>query len=202
MIKKIYTLILAVVIISVFSACQNQNLIESTNSTEFDIDDAEIISEQGGLLPKLELEILLEESDMILTGIVKGISPGVETTDLDSKRPLIHTDIIVEVTQVFKGPDVSKIGIRRIGGITDIKGKKFALVTESPHYKEGEEVLLFLKRDPKANIIPDGISSRNYFRTVAHGKWERNNDSFMPYTSSDLSLTLDELEKITTNKQD
>ena len=103
---------------------------------------------------KMDLPALVQESDSIVQG-------QVERMDAlwDAQRKTIFTYISVKVHEPLKGEPGRTILIRQIGGKV---GTMNLSISGMPVFRNGEEVILFLKRNPEASYHVVGLSQGKY----------------------------------------
>ena len=95
---------------------------------------------QATTLQKLSLDRLIGEADLIIKGRVEEL----KTRQVSDRRSMI-TIVTVSIERQFKGPQVSSVTIEQPGGsLGDIAQG----VPGLPEFSSGEEVIVFLKRQP------------------------------------------------------
>jgi len=91
---------------------------------------------------------------------------------------IIYTDVIIKVDKYLYGDIQSeKIAVRINGGRI---GNQILIADNEADFSEGENVLLFLFRDPNYEMtpVPEGIEAQAYYRTMRlfQGKFTINGD--------------------------
>lgn len=94
---------------------------------------------QAGTVQKLSFEQLVSEADLIVRGRVEDL----KNRQASDRRP-ITTVVTLGVESQFKGAKVSSVTIEQPGGST---GDVALGVPGSPEFSQGEDVILFLKRN-------------------------------------------------------
>ena len=101
---------------------------------------------------QMDLNSVISESELIITGEVDEIKPSIWTPFNVIPRRL-RTDIVIKVDQVLFGTDPGKKATVRIDkGITD---DTICINEWSSDFRVGERVLLFLTRDNGKYAVPD-----------------------------------------------
>jgi hypothetical protein len=93
---------------------------------------------QGTTLQKLSFDRLIAEADLIVRGRVDGL----KSRQVPDRRSMI-TMVVISIEKQFKGPKVSSVTIEQPGGSM---GDIAQGVPGLPQFSEGEDVVLFLKR--------------------------------------------------------
>lgn len=123
-----------------------------------------------GMLAKLNLDDLVNDSDAIITGKVAEILPSRKIQSSQFKMEIICTDVIIEPVQYFYGKSQEdRIAVQVWGGQIGDTVYEFS---DSPIFKLGEEVTLFLQRLPQEEIPPLGIKPADYYMVYGSGKYE------------------------------
>jgi len=92
---------------------------------------------RSSIVFKLEGTTLAEEADLILIGLVKeGVSEEIK------EEGGIFTFTTLAVQEVIKGPVISEIVIKEMGGTV---GRRASMVLGAPRFFKGEKVLVFLR---------------------------------------------------------
>ena len=108
--------------------------------------DKQVISITGGL-PMRDINTVILQSELIITGEVEEIKPS-RWTDPERARGILQTDIVIKVNEVLFGDDLSSEVTVRIDKGED---ESTIFVDEwTPDFTVGENVLLFLMRDSSA----------------------------------------------------
>jgi hypothetical protein len=95
---------------------------------------------QATTLQKLSFDRLIGEADLIIMGRVEEL----KTRQVSDRRSMT-TIVTVSIERQFKGPKVSSVTIEQPGGsVGDIAQG----VPGLPKFSSGEDVILFLKRQP------------------------------------------------------
>ncbi|MBP2241568.1 hypothetical protein J2Z40_002131 [Cytobacillus eiseniae] len=193
--KRIIGIVSILALTFIVTACNSnnsENTFEDKKSTHMKELEGAYVSHGSGSLPELNIKELYNSS-YIIEGIVKEVSDS-EYTEEDGIE-MNYTNVVIEVSETLKGNPKDEIVIRRYGGMTELEdGRIFQYFTESPHYTEGEQVLLFLTSLEEKSKVPTGFNADQYFRTVAHGKWESNNGKYVHYIEKDKELSVEEVK--------
>lgn len=92
------------------------------------------------VLLKMSVENLTEDSEAIIRGEVKEI-----TCQWNEEKTLIYSKIRIKIKEGIKGKiEDEEIYIKQMGGVVGNIGQK---IIGAPSFKEGEEVIVFLRRD-------------------------------------------------------
>ncbi len=101
------------------------------------------------LPPYMDINSVISESELIITGKVDEIKPSRWT---DPYKRMIRTDVVIKVNQVLFGTDPGKkVTVRIDKGITD---DGICLYLWTSDFTVGEKVLLFLARDNGKYAVP------------------------------------------------
>ena len=115
---------------------------------------------QATQVQHLDTAQLTRTSSDILVGRVQGVQ-----SHWNSAHTKIYTDIAVQVTDALKGANAPVVSFTQLGGtVGDLRYE----VEGCPAFKNGEEALLFLWRDPK------GVAQLN---GLGQGKFEITRDA-------------------------
>jgi hypothetical protein len=174
------------------SGCSNYNSISRTINTNADTyitstpGDVYFTDENGGYVTvdphfmRFSLSEFVNGSDAIVTGHVEDILPSQIGYDsvYYGDHQIIYTDIIIKVDRYLYGDFRSdKIAVRINGGRI---GNKIFIAEYEADFSRGENVLLFLFRDPNYEMtpVPEGIDTKAYYRTMRlfQGKFTINGD--------------------------
>jgi hypothetical protein len=93
---------------------------------------------------------LYSDSDLVIQGQVRSVLP---TQDLVSASGLTHTLVtatVINVTQTFKGQAASEVSVIQLGGS---QGNRQRIPDQYRLAREGEQYILFLKRDPRLQAV-------------------------------------------------
>jgi len=109
-----------------------------------------------GAMVELSLEQLVHDADLVILGTVEYVRSELSDGKIISFATL-------SVNSVIKGDSVApqdKIILRFTGGIVGSMGMKLA---NSPNYKQGEDILVFLKSVPNQTYYKTSGSSQGKF---------------------------------------
>jgi hypothetical protein len=93
---------------------------------------------QGTTQQKLAIDQLIDQADLVVRGRVEGVK-----TQQAPDRRSVSTVVSVSVKSQFKGANISSITLQQPGGAV---GDIAQAVPGLPEFSEGEDVVLFLKR--------------------------------------------------------
>ncbi len=139
------------------------------------------------LMQKLELNELTDQSDSIITGTIAELN-----SQWDTEQGNIFTTVTVNVDSKIKGeekPGIITVMIPggTVDGITQI-------VSDTPEFRVGEEVVLFLNELPWYKIIFTGSASNNFYEMCGNfqGKFSiiDNNASGIPLEEFEEEINL------------
>ena len=115
------------------------------------------------LMVEKDIEQLTQEADLILTGRVKSIESG-----WNEERTLIYTYVTISVEEEAKAlsgqEQVDEIIVRVRGGEVGDIGLR---VSDTPQFREGEEVFLFLRMEDMPLFSVTGLFQGKY--TIENG---------------------------------
>ena len=144
-----------------------------TNFSDSDQEQRPFVIESHGLYAFRTNEKLVEDADLVIIGTVKKIEPAqwgtpngkmpkgvtivkgkdksIESVTIDIEPDdAVHTDVIFEVSEVYKGQTISKeIRVRTMGGIVDGLQFKDREGENAEDYIIGKEYMLFLMKGMK-----------------------------------------------------
>ena len=103
---------------------------------------------------RMDLPALVEESDSIVQGQVEGVD-----SRWDEQNRTIFTYISIKVREPLKANPGPTVVIRQLGGKV---GTMHLSVMGMPVFRTGEEVILFLKRNPEPTYHVVGLSQGKY----------------------------------------
>ena len=103
---------------------------------------------------RMDLPALVQESDSIVQGQVEGID-----SRWDEQKRTIFTYISVRVHEPLKANPGPTVVIRQLGGKV---GAMRLSVMGMPAFRTGEEVILFLKRNPESTYHVVGLNQGKY----------------------------------------
>ncbi len=103
---------------------------------------------------RMDLPALVQESDSVVQGQIERVDAR-----WDDQTKLIFSYISVRVYEPFKGGPASTVLIRQIGGKV---GPINLSVLGMPTFQIGEQVILFLKRNPELTYHVVGLSQGKY----------------------------------------
>ncbi len=106
------------------------------------------------IVVKLELPELVEQSDTIIQGQVQQVD-----SRWDDQNKLIFTDVWIRVHDALKGAPQKNLTVRHLGGTV---GTTTMSVSGMPAYRSGEDVILFLKRNPETTYHLVGMAQGRY----------------------------------------
>jgi hypothetical protein len=134
-------------------------------TTRIEPEPGENVTMSSGLMVRLTLDDLIEESDTIVTGKVVDIFPSrFDPVTMISSYATVFTDVIIETERYLYGESQSKyIAVRVMGGRVD---EMTMWVEDEPVFNLGEKTILFLTRTPELSIPPEGIAWVNYYRVT------------------------------------
>ena len=166
--KKVIINIVILVLLAGLGLSCNQNLNEdstltSNKVTPYPADDVQLIN---SVMVQLELDELINSSDIILTGIVTGIGPVYR--GIWQNTQLIFTDVVVETSQLLYGQTSEKVVIQTRGGRID---DSVTIAEDEPEFQLGEEVLLFLKHKPDSSSSANLDLNSFIVTGMLQGKW-------------------------------
>jgi hypothetical protein len=141
-----------------------------------------------GLAVKLSLDKIIENSDALVMGKVAKILPARLIYVAQFNRELPCTDVIFETNRFLLGSAQSpNIAVQVWGG--QIGGQTVS-ISDSPAFKLGEEVALFLEKVPEGSQPPEGIAAENYFIVYgsAQGKYAVNNGTLVDWEGNQIAL--------------
>lgn len=140
--------------------------------------------------PPLTLNDLVAESDAIVIGKVVDILPAKQTQDANnSDKPIIYTDVVIEITRyLFGGVQSSHLALRVKGGRI---GTTVFIDTNAPVLNLGDEVVLLLMSPSEDLTPPEGIRTENYYKVVAGmlGMGEYENGSMIRQGGDQFSIS-------------
>ena len=116
----------------------------------------------SGSIPYAPKSVLINESEVIIRGIVKDILPSKWSNPNHIKgeniRNILQTDVLISISDIFKGTtyDNKKIVVRIDKGKD---GQTTMLSDGYPDFNIGEEVILFLSKDDSDVANPN----ENYY---------------------------------------
>ena len=142
-----------------------------------------------GLAVKLTLDQLIQNSDAIMIGKVAKILPARLIYVAQFNRELPCTDVIVETNRFLLGSaQAPNIAVQVWGG--QIGGQTVS-ISDSPAFKLGEEVALFLENVPEGSQPPEGIAAENYFIVYgsAQGKYTVNNGALVDLEGNQIAIS-------------
>jgi hypothetical protein len=117
----------------------------------------------------ISLETQINASNRILRGRVTHVSSYPGTNEFGDH--LIYSDVSLQTEEALKG-DRSNLVVRVEGGT--VNGLTL-VVTDTPKFREGEEVLVFLKCRPLLNVLPTGLE---YKYTIGPGGYLQTGVSY------------------------
>lgn len=103
---------------------------------------------------RLELPALVERADTIVQGRVERLD-----AQWDDTRKIIFTNIQIRVDESLKGTPRPIVLIRQLGGKL---GSLNMSVSGMPAFRSGENVIVFLKRNPEPTYHLVGLSQGKY----------------------------------------
>jgi len=106
------------------------------------------------IVVKLDLPELVEQSDTIIQGQVQQ-----NESRWDNQKKLIFTDVWVRVNDVLKGTPQTNVTVRHLGGTV---GSINMAASGMPVFRNGEDVILFLKRNPETTYHVVGMAQGKY----------------------------------------
>lgn len=109
----------------------------------------------------MAVDTLTQEADRIVRGKVRNLSSRAGRNEYGDE--LIYSDIYISVTEALKG-DRSDLILTVEGGT--VNGITLT-VSDSPEFKIGEEILVFVKKDVLTNRPFGGLNSKY---TIADGR--------------------------------
>ncbi len=155
-----------------------------------------ILIHSSGIIANMDVPDLILNSDLIIEGTVQEFSDS-KWSNSDFKRGkeirnILQTDVIINVDNVLFGEDKNKQVTVRIDGGED----KTTIYTnsESPEFKKGENVLLFLCRSDS-----DVATDEDYYVVVGclQGKYtmDKASKNQSSYSNEKGTLNVAELTK-------
>jgi hypothetical protein len=183
--KKIAEFVLMVIIISaVFIAAFNI-------SKHYQEKKSMIIS---AILVKLSPEEITKQSDEIIVGTVKSLQTVKAPSNFRAGEEDIVTNAVISVEKYLFNPkdlSSSEITVQTVGGTI---GDQTMIMEDSPTFKEGQRVVVFLRQGKNNTFIVFGGPQGKY--TVNNGNMadnEQERDVFNGVFGK--QMTLDEFEK-------
>lgn len=140
---------------NISSLLESDSLLEDSKAEEFDNSSAPITIGVSALVEYMNPDMLAKESDLILTGSVKEISPARWNTP-DGEQPtnaleglgqeeVIYRDVVISVDKYLKNSlSSNEVVVRVLGGTV---GNLTLDVEDEPSFELGEDVLLYLVED-------------------------------------------------------
>ncbi len=113
------------------------------------------------LMRKLSLSELVRNAEVIVTGKVVE-----KECRWNEKKTVIWTYVTISVDEYVKGEGEKEVVVRHLGGEV---GRKGLLVGNMPRFREGEEVLVFLREAKRALLLQDGVYNVS---GLAQGKYK------------------------------
>jgi hypothetical protein len=120
------------------------------------------VYEQMSQVLQQDKRALIRNSDLVVRGTVQKIYPG-EWNDPYNKTGMIHTDVAIKVAEAFKGTydTDNPVVLRNDKGRVGLNILKH---DQAPDFRTGEDVILFLNKDPYDDIY--------YLTGMYQGKFE------------------------------
>jgi hypothetical protein len=87
---------------------------------------------------------LTNGSDLVVLAAVRGILPRLEGQD-----PSGFSYVLLDVTEVWKGPKTTSVTVKLLGGQTSLDDPKSARIPGVPLFLPGDSSLFFLSRRPE-----------------------------------------------------
>jgi hypothetical protein len=103
---------------------------------------------------RIELPALVEQADTIVQGRVERLD-----AQWDERRKIIFTNIQIRVDEQLKGAAQPTVLVRQLGGKV---GSLNMSISGMPAFRPGENVIVFLKRNPEPTYHVVGLSQGKY----------------------------------------
>jgi hypothetical protein len=114
-----------------------------------------VIGSAIGQTQQMRLEDLAKKAEAIVVGKVSNVK-----SEWNKEKTRIYTKVTVDVGEYVKGETADKtLVITQLGGEVDGVGE---LYSHTPRFSKEEEVLLFVKKDKKNNIVIEGGEQGKY----------------------------------------
>jgi len=115
---------------------------------------------------EIRLEELTKKAEVIVVGKISNVK-----SEWNNEKTRIYTKVTVDVGEYVKGETPARtLVITQLGGEVDGVGE---LYTHTARFSKEEEVLLFVKKDSKSNLIVAGGDEGKYVVTKDKSTGER-----------------------------